>query len=189
MSQQMCGPVDCYDDVLVIEEFNLEEPHAFQRKYYAPGVGFVGVGWRGKDATKEELDLVKLDQLDPDALAEFRAQALALEEHAYQISPNVYARTPPAQRLTETSGAETTDPGTVKVVPYAAVIYGVHGETWVYTNPEPLTFVREPIVIDFIEGDLAVLTQGPPAGTDVVTVGGAELYGAEHGIGMGGGGH
>jgi hypothetical protein len=68
------------------------------------------------------------------------------------------------------------------VVPYAAVLYGLQGETWAYTNPEPLVFVRHPISVDTIEGDLAILMDGPPAGTAVVTVGGAELYGAEVGV-------
>ena len=72
-----------------------------------------------------------------------------------------------------------------RVVPYAAVIYGLHGETWVYTNPEPLVFVRVPIVIDYIEGDFAVLAEGPAADTLVVTVGASELFGAESGVGGG----
>ena len=69
-----------------------------------------------------------------------------------------------------------------KVVPYAAVIYDLAGATWVYTSPAPLTFVRESITIDFIEGDQAILTNGPSSGTQVVTVGVAELYGAETGV-------
>jgi hypothetical protein len=67
-------------------------------------------------------------------------------------------------------------------VPYASVLYGLHGETWVYTNPEPLAFVREPITVDTIDGDTAFLLVGPPIGTAVVTVGGAELYGTETGV-------
>jgi hypothetical protein len=67
-------------------------------------------------------------------------------------------------------------------VPYASVIYGLHGETWVYTNPESLAFVREPITVDYIDGDTAFLLAGPPIGTAVVTVGGAELYGTETGV-------
>ena len=70
-----------------------------------------------------------------------------------------------------------------QVVPYAAVLYDAKGDTWVYTNPSPLTFVRHPIRIDYIEGDLAVLSDGPAAGTAVVLVGAAELFGAETGIG------
>ena len=70
-----------------------------------------------------------------------------------------------------------------KVAPYAAVLYDARGETWVYTNPEPLVFVRHRIQVDYIRGDRAVLSQGPPAGTAVVTVGAAELFGAEFEIG------
>jgi hypothetical protein len=66
-----------------------------------------------------------------------------------------------------------------KVVPYAAMIYDLHGETWVYTNPSSLTFVRERISVDYIDGDLVVLSAGPPSGTAVVTVGVPELYGTE----------
>ncbi len=70
-----------------------------------------------------------------------------------------------------------------KVVPYGAVLYDAHGDTWVYTSPEPLVFVRHHIVIDYISGDRAVLSGGPPSGTKVVTVGAAELFGAEFEIG------
>jgi hypothetical protein len=67
-------------------------------------------------------------------------------------------------------------------VPYAAVIYDTEGNTWVYTNPESLTFVRQQIEVDHIEGDTAVLSVGLDKGTTVVTVGVAELYGAETGV-------
>ena len=70
-----------------------------------------------------------------------------------------------------------------KVVPYAAVLYDGSGRTWVYTSPDSLVFVRREIVVDYIEGDLAVLSDGPPAGTRVVTLGATELHGAEFEIG------
>jgi hypothetical protein len=70
-----------------------------------------------------------------------------------------------------------------KVVPYAAVLYDAHGDTWVYTNPEPQVYIRYQISVDYIDGDLAVLSDGPPAGTAVVTVGAAELFGTEFEIG------
>jgi len=69
------------------------------------------------------------------------------------------------------------------VIPYSAVIYDLKGETWVYTSPEALTFVRERITVDYIEGDQAILTQGPAAGTKIVSVGAAELFGTEFGVG------
>ena len=70
-----------------------------------------------------------------------------------------------------------------KIVPYASVVYDLHGDTWAYTNPDPLVYIREHISVDYIEGDLAVLAQGPAPGTQVVTVGAAELLGTEFGIG------
>jgi len=66
-----------------------------------------------------------------------------------------------------------------KVIPYAAVLYDTEGNTWTYSSPEPLVFVRHRIVVDRIEGEMAVLTEGPAAGTSVVTVGAQELYGSE----------
>jgi len=66
-----------------------------------------------------------------------------------------------------------------KVVPYAALIYDAGGKTFVYTSPEALTYIRVEIKVDRIEGDRALLSDGPPAGTKVVTVGVAEVHGAE----------
>lgn len=96
VGQQTCVPFDCYADVLVIEEFSLEEVGAFQLKYYAPGVGNVRVGWKGADATRETLELVEVVQLSPQELAEVREEALELEQRAYEISKEVYDQTPPA---------------------------------------------------------------------------------------------
>jgi hypothetical protein len=70
-------------------------------------------------------------------------------------------------------------------VPYAAVIYDAGGKTWTYTNTGGLVFVRHPITVDRIEADRALLSAGPPVGTLVVTVGVAELWGIETGVGGG----
>ena len=69
--------------------------------------------------------------------------------------------------------------GQKETVPYSSVIYWIDGGAWVYTQIAPLTFVRAPIVIDEVDGDTAVLTSGPPAGTRIVSVGGEELLGTE----------
>jgi hypothetical protein len=74
------------------------------------------------------------------------------------------------------------DAGSATMIPYAAVFYTATGDTWTYTNPEPLTFVRVPIVVDHIRGDDVFLSDGPPSGVEVVTQGAAELYGTETGV-------
>jgi hypothetical protein len=74
-------------------------------------------------------------------------------------------------------------PGERKVVPYSALIYDSHGQTWVYTSPSARTFVRHKVEVDHIQGDLVVLKDGPPTGTVVASVGVAELYGTEFKVG------
>ena len=66
-----------------------------------------------------------------------------------------------------------------RTIPYSAVIYDANGGTWAYITSEHLTFVRDEISIDRIDGDTAYLMDGPAAGTEVVTVGAAELVGLE----------
>jgi hypothetical protein len=68
-------------------------------------------------------------------------------------------------------------------IPYGAVLYDPEGNTWAFVNVNALTFLRAPINVDHIDGDVAFLSDGPPVGTQVVKVGAAELYGAEIGVG------
>ncbi len=107
-------------------------------------------------------------------------------DELYQITltPDAAKRIDLQTAVVRTEG-EGSDERTI--VPYSAIVYETDGETWVYTSPEDLSFVREQIVVEEIEGDRAVLSEGPLAGTEVVTVGVAELFGAEHGIGADGG--
>jgi hypothetical protein len=97
MGQKTCTPVECYKNVLVTEEFNPDEPGAFQLKYYASGVGNVRVGWRGeKEEEKETLELVELNHLSPEALTKIRSDALEMDKRAYERS-EAYRVTPPAE--------------------------------------------------------------------------------------------
>lgn len=68
-------------------------------------------------------------------------------------------------------------------LPYSAVLYDAAGKTYAYSNPKPLVYQRVPLEIDSIDGDLAVLTDGPTVGTPVVTVGASELFGTEFEVG------
>jgi hypothetical protein len=79
-------------------------------------------------------------------------------------------------------GTTGGSPALRKVIAYSAVIYDTTGNAWVYTALAAFVFVRQPISIDYSEGDMTVLLEGPPAGTKLVVVGAAELYGAETGV-------
>jgi hypothetical protein len=67
-------------------------------------------------------------------------------------------------------------------VPYGAILYDAKGNAFVYAVTGPLSYVRAPITVDYVEGDNAILSDGPSSGTEVVAVGVAELYGAETGL-------
>jgi hypothetical protein len=71
--------------------------------------------------------------------------------------------------------------GSRMVIPYDAVLYDVDGGTWTYTSPNPLVYQRADIGIARIDGVSAILTRGPPAGTQVVTAGAPEIWGVEYG--------
>lgn len=107
---------------------------------------------------------------EPAEIAEVPGTALhrlTLTEHAVErvgIATAVIAVDPQTKKLT---------------VPYGAILYDSSGKAWVYTNPEPRVYVRQSITVQRINGDVAVLTDGPAAGTVVVTTGAEELLGTE----------
>jgi hypothetical protein len=97
VGQQTCVPVDCYENVLVTEEFNPSEPGSYQLKYYASGVGNVRVGWRGeKEVERETLELVEFQHLSPEALAKVRRAAMEMDQRAYKRS-EAYRDTQPVE--------------------------------------------------------------------------------------------
>jgi hypothetical protein len=110
--------------------------------------------------------------------------------HVEPIEGSELSRVTLSERAAQRLGIETAEvsseeiEGTSRqIIPYGAVIYDSSGATWTYTSPEPLTFVRHPITINAIDGDQAVLSEGPEDGTTVVSVGAAELYGTEYKVG------
>ena len=82
------------------------------------------------------------------------------------------------EQVTEMEGSPLSP-----AVPYSSIIYDAQGQVWVYINPEDRSFVRHKVVVDHIKGNIVYLKEGPPVGTKVVSVGAAELYGAEFEIG------
>ena len=72
---------------------------------------------------------------------------------------------------------------TRQVVPYSSLVYDAKGRTWIYTSPQPRTFVRQQVEVDRIDGDWVFLVDGPPVGSEVASVGVTEIYGAETGVG------
>jgi hypothetical protein len=99
--QNNCVPVGCYENVLVTDETNPDEPQdGHQLKYYAPGIGNIRAapGKGGKE--REVLVLVKVKRLAPKELKIARDEALTLDKRAYRSKKRLWGRTPPAEQAT-----------------------------------------------------------------------------------------
>lgn len=96
----------------------------------------------------------------------------------HYLLPNSAHGLPPSTRMrVELQMADSSDPR--RLVPYRSVFYDAKGASWVFVNTKPLTYERQPIKIEHIVGDMAVLSDGPPLDTPIVTVGASLLYGSE----------
>lgn len=69
------------------------------------------------------------------------------------------------------------------VVPWSSILHDIQGGTWVYENTKPHVFVRRRVEVERVDGDLAILRRGVTSGVNIVTLGAAELYGTEFGVG------
>ncbi|MBN8603510.1 MAG: efflux RND transporter periplasmic adaptor subunit [Planctomycetes bacterium] len=113
------------------------------------------------------------------------ADAASSSADLYYEFDNRELRLMPGQRI----GIDMPMTGVAEalVVPSAAVLYDIYGGTWVYvqssTNEEGSKFTRSRVLLEWVDGDKAILSKGPPVDTLVVTAGAAELFGTEFGAG------
>ena len=108
--------------------------------------------------------------------------AATIEDIAGSALKRVTVTATAAKRLDLQTGPVRASGATTQI-PYSAVLYDPDGHTWTFAEKAPRSFVREPISVATIDGDVASLTAGPPVGSAVVVVGAEELYGAEIGVG------
>jgi hypothetical protein len=109
------------------------------------------------------------------------AESPAAVEQIKGTELNRVTLTPEAAKRLDVQTATARSDGERTMIPYSAVLYDPDGQTWTYTSPKRLVFVRKDIRVDRIDGDSAILAAGPSAGTTVVTVGADELWGVEYG--------
>lgn len=108
------------------------------------------------------------------------ATPLAGTVDTYYELPNADGRYAPGQRLGVTVPLAESQDGLT--VPWSAVVFDIHGGTWVYTQAGDRTYMRRRVVVAHTQGADAVLATGPAAGVKVVIDGVQELFGAETGF-------
>lgn len=109
------------------------------------------------------------------------ANAIAATVDVYYQLANADGSLQPGQVLSV--AVPLNDRTSKLVVPSKAILYDVHGGTWVYQFEAEHVFARQRVSVEYVEGDSAVLANGPDPGCLVVTDGAAELFGTEFGVG------
>jgi len=105
---------------------------------------------------------------------------LAATVDVFYELPNTDGKLTPGQRLGVS--IPLADAKESLTVPWSAVVFDVHGGTWVYAQTAPRTYARKRVVVLYTAGADAVLATGPAVGTKVVSSGVQELFGAETGF-------
>lgn len=91
--------------------------------------------------------------------------------------------TPQAVERLDIQTADVTEAEGHLAITSDALILDTNGDFWVYVNVEPNTYERAALEsVREVDGR-ALYAEGPAAGTPVVYVGVAELYGEETGVG------
>lgn len=108
------------------------------------------------------------------------ANPLAATVDVFYEVPNTDWKLIPGQRL----GVSIllADAAESVTVPWSAVVFDIHGGTWVYEQVGPRRYARRRVVVGHTVGTDAVLSGGPAVGTKVVIAGVQELFGAETGF-------
>ena len=150
-----------------------------QRSYRMMGAAALlvaGLGLAACSPVEEEVALTEPSHVEEIEGSDFLQ--ITLEERAAERLDLQTAQVVERKMTTGESRGEQR-----KVIPEGALIYDPTGEAFAYTSTEPLVFVRAPLEIDYIENGELILRNGPDVGTEVVTVGAAELWGSETGVG------
>jgi hypothetical protein len=135
-NQETCVRTGCYQNVLVVDEYNpAEQPQdGHQFKYHAPGVGVVRVTGEGGEE-QENLELVEHRQLSPEETAKIRDRVLELDKRAYKVAKSSYGNTPPAEPMGQPQAAPAQPPA---AAPSPAPVAAPAPQPGAQSAPEPV---------------------------------------------------
>lgn len=110
------------------------------------------------------------------------ANATAASVDLYYALPNADRRFRPGQSVTVTLPLVRGEQVAL-VVPREAILYDMHGGSWVYERTAEHVYTRRRVEVRAMAGGVAVLARGVREGATIVRVGAAELFGTEFGTG------
>ncbi|QDT66633.1 efflux RND transporter periplasmic adaptor subunit [Calycomorphotria hydatis] len=109
------------------------------------------------------------------------ADPLSSTVDLYYSLDNQNGRFRPGERVSVTLPMDTQSEALV--VPASAILYDIHGSTWVYEKVSSLHFRRALVLVQRTTNDFAIINSGLSEGVEVVVNGTAELFGTEFGTG------
>lgn len=110
------------------------------------------------------------------------ADPLALTADLYFEIANPDLQLRPGQRMTAILPSRSSV-GKAIAVPASAIVYDIHGNSWVYLKTAEGVYRRQRVEIVRMNGGRALIKRGLSAGVAVVSTGAAELFGTEFGAG------
>ena len=110
------------------------------------------------------------------------ADPLAVTVDLYYELPNSDGQLRPGQRVSVQLPAPLKVRSSLQV-PAAAILYDIHGGTWVYVAEPEHTYRRQRVEVLDTQGSSAFLARGLTRGALIVSSGAAELFGTEFGAG------
>src|SRR3712207_6362085 len=114
------------------------------------GLGLTGCAESSQASAGEKAQAAKVTSVDGGRTRQVTLTQEAADRLVIETTPVKESIVPP-----RTSGG----PVAVRtVVPYAALLYDPDGTAWAYTTARPLTYVRHKLDVDYISGDLVVLS-------------------------------
>jgi RND family efflux transporter MFP subunit len=105
------------------------------------------------------------------------ASAASVDLYFELLNPNADVR--PGERVAVRLTLRSSSAERAIVIPQSAVVYDLHGGTWVYEVRAPHAFARRRVEIAGPVSSGVVVRRGLAEGATIVTVGAAELYGTE----------
>ena len=105
------------------------------------------------------------------------ATPLASSADLYYEVDNKDGRFRPGQKMN--AGLPLRDEREALVVPDSAIVYDILGGSWIYESLGDHKYARRRVQVKYVIDKTAVLANGPPAGSKIVSEGAAELLGTE----------
>ncbi len=113
--------------------------------------------------------------------APLTADSLTNSTHLYYAVENDKLSLRPGQRVSVMLQTQNKSDSAL-TLPWSAIVIDIYGGYWVYTQQSKNSYERQRVFLDHVNGNQAVISEGPPEDSKIVANGALELFGVETGF-------